>query len=157
MERSRDRLLMRRNDPPLSPPQTYAPAVGRRRGERKSGAVSRLIHVYSNPDIDLQPGPPGGLHQRAQPSLPQSRVFRTVHAIWKPNSSQQAAMRDPPPLSCLSNRSNSLPPEVHLFGDQNLGRRVRARVRRKSAIWPVRDHFHQIERMHRRFTVDAEE
>jgi 2-oxoglutarate dehydrogenase E1 component len=143
----RERLLTRRERPPVAPPPTYDPSAAGDVASAKQGAVSRLIQVYANRGHLIANLDPLGLQERAQPYVLNLEYFGLSDADLETEfftNSRNAAIAG---RSKLKDILNTL---KFIYCD-TIGAEFAHVSDSEERIW-LQDNF-QTQRMQRRFTA----
>jgi 2-oxoglutarate dehydrogenase E1 component len=144
----RERLLMRRERPPVAPLATYDPSAAGDVASAKQGAVSRLIQVYANRGHLIANLDPLGLQERAQPYVLNLEYFGLSDADLETEfftNSRNAA------IAGRSKLKDILSTLKFIYCD-TIGAEFAHVSDSEERIW-LQDNF-QSQRMQRRFTVD---
>jgi 2-oxoglutarate dehydrogenase E1 component len=144
----RERLLARRERPPVAPPTTTDSSAAGDLASAKQGAVSRLIQVYANRGHLIANLDPLGLQERAQPYVLNLEYFGLSDADLETEfftNSRNAA------IAGRSKLKDILSTLKFIYCD-TIGAEFAHVSDSEERIW-LQDNF-QTQRMQRRFTVD---
>jgi 2-oxoglutarate dehydrogenase E1 component len=144
----RERLLTRRERPPVAPPATTDSSAAGDLASAKQGAVSRLIQVYANRGHLIANLDPLGLQERAQPYVLNLEYFGLSDADLETEfftNSRNAA------IAGRSKLKDILSTLKFIYCD-TIGAEFAHVSDSEERIW-LQDNF-QTQRMQRRFTVD---
>jgi 2-oxoglutarate dehydrogenase E1 component len=144
----RERLLTRRERPPVAPPATNDSSAAGDLASAKQGAVSRLIQVYANRGHLIANLDPLGLQERAQPYVLNLEYFGLSDADLETEfftNSRNAA------IAGRSKLTDILSTLKFIYCD-TIGAEFAHVSDSEERIW-LQDNF-QTQRMQRRFTVD---
>jgi len=144
----RERLLTRRERPPVAPPASHDSSAAGDLASAKQGAVSRLIQVYANRGHLIANLDPLGLQVRAQPYVLNLEYFGLSDADLETEfftNSRNAA------IAGRSKLTDILSTLKFIYCD-TIGAEFAHVSDSEERIW-LQDNF-QTQRMQRRFTVD---